>query len=104
MYPTCVSSKLCEFIFKDVSITVAQIKKIKKTKSTYFLILQMGMGLTKVERGLKEDERVARGHFHDRVGESPARCSHFGTTRSSLARLLSEISQFENCESVDSNL
>ena len=26
----------------------------------------------KVERGPKEDERVARSHFHDRVGESPA--------------------------------
>ena len=58
----------------------------------------------KVERGPKEDEIVARGHFHDRVGESPARCGHFGTSGSSLARLLSEISQFENCESVDSNL
>ena len=44
----------------------------------------------KVERGPKED-------FHDRVGESPARCGHFGTSGSSLARLLSEISQFENC-------
>ena len=54
-------------------------------------------GAIKVERGPKEDERVARGHFHDRVGESPARCGHFGTSGSSLARLLSEISQFENC-------
>ena len=24
----------------------------------------------KVERGPKEDERVAQGHFHERVGES----------------------------------
>ena len=51
----------------------------------------------KVERGLKEDERVARGHFHDRVGESPARCGHVGTKNISFTRLLSEISQFENC-------
>ena len=61
-------------------------------------------GAIKVERRPKEDERVVRGHFHDRVGESPARCGRFGTSGSSLARLLSEISQFENCYSVGSNL
>ena len=42
-------------------------------------------------------ERLPKEDIHDRVGESPARCGHFGTSRSSLARLLSEISQFENC-------
>ena len=30
-------------------------------------------------------------------GASPARCRHFGTSGSSLARFLSEILQFENC-------
>ena len=34
---------------------------------------------------------------YDRLGESPAPCAHFGASRSGLARLLSKISQFENC-------
>ena len=30
----------------------------------------------------KEGERVARGHFHERVGESPGRYEIFGTSGS----------------------
>ena len=53
-------------------------------------------GAIKVERGPKEDERVARGHFHERVGESPVREEHFGTSGSAVSFFVSEISQFEN--------
>ena len=51
------------------------------------------------EKGLsfkKEDERVGRGHFHERVGESPVREEHFGTSGSAVSFFVSEISQFEN--------
>ena len=44
----------------------------------------------------KEDERVGRGHFHERVGESPVREEHFGTSGSAVSFFVSEISQFEN--------
>ena len=44
----------------------------------------------------KEDERVGRGHFHERVGESPVREEHFGTSGSAISFFVSEISQFEN--------
>ena len=33
----------------------------------------------------KEDERVAPGHFHERVGESPRRYENFGTSGSAVA-------------------
>ena len=36
-------------------------------------------GAVKVEKGPKEDEGVARGHFHPRENESPHRCRHSGT-------------------------
>ena len=51
-------------------------------------------GAIKVERGTKEDERVAGGH--ERVGESPVREEHFGTSRSPVSFFVSEILQFEN--------
>ena len=53
-------------------------------------------GAIKVERGPKEDERVARGHFHERVGESPRRYENFGTSGSLVAFFVSEIRPFEN--------
>ena len=43
----------------------------------------------------KEDERVGRGHFHERGDESPARCGRFGANGSSLARFVPEIRPFE---------
>ena len=43
----------------------------------------------------KEDERVGRGHFHERGNESPARCGRFGANGSSLARFVPEIWPFE---------
>ena len=49
------------------------------------------------KKGPKEGERVARGHFHERVGESPRRYENFGTSRSSVAFFVSEIQPFENC-------
>ena len=49
------------------------------------------------KKGPKEGERVARGHFHKRVGESPRRYENFGTSRSSVAFFVSEIQPFENC-------
>ena len=33
----------------------------------------------------KEGERVAPGHFHERVGESPRRYENFGTSGSAVA-------------------
>ena len=50
------------------------------------------------ERGRKrpkEGERVALGHFHERVGESPRREKNFGTSGSKLSRFVSEIWPFE---------
>ena len=44
----------------------------------------------------KEGERVARGHFHERVGESPRRYENFGTSGSPVAFFVSEIRPFEN--------
>ena len=35
--------------------------------------------IAKLEKGPKEDEGVARGHFHPRENESPHRCRHSGT-------------------------
>ena len=49
------------------------------------------------KKGPKEGERVARGHFHERVGESPRRYENFGTSGSSVAFFVSEIQPFENC-------
>ena len=44
----------------------------------------------------KEGERVARGHFHERVGESPGRNENFVTSGSPVAFFVSEIQPFEN--------
>ena len=44
----------------------------------------------------KEDERVGRGHFHERVDESPARCGHFGANGSKISRFVPEIRPFKN--------
>ena len=43
----------------------------------------------------KEGERVALGHFHERVGESPRLYENFGTSRSKESRFVSEIWPFE---------
>ena len=43
----------------------------------------------------KEGERVARRHFHERVGESPRREKNFGTSGSKIPRFVSEIWLFE---------
>ena len=55
------------------------------------------------KKGPKEGERVARGHFHERVGESPRRYENFGTSGSSVAFFVSEIQPFENCLGSKSN-
>ena len=44
----------------------------------------------------KEGERVARGHFHERVGESSGRYENFVTSGSPVAFIVSEIRPFEN--------
>ena len=44
---------------------------------------------------LKEDERVRRGHFHERVDESPTCYGHFGTNGSKISLLVPEIRPFE---------
>ena len=51
----------------------------------------------------KEGERVGRGHFHERVGESPRRYENFGTSGSLVAFFVSEIRPFENCLGSKSN-
>ena len=43
----------------------------------------------------KEGERVALGHFHERVGESPRREKNFGTSGSKIRCFVSEIWPFE---------
>ena len=43
----------------------------------------------------KEGERVARRHFHERVGESPRREKNFGTSGYKIRRFVSEIWPFE---------
>ena len=43
----------------------------------------------------KEGERVARRHFHERVGESPRSYENFGTSGSKIRRFVSEIWPFE---------
>ena len=43
----------------------------------------------------KEGERVALGHFHERVGESPRREKNFGTSGYKIRRFVSEIWPFE---------
>ena len=43
----------------------------------------------------KEGERVALGHFHERVGESPRSDENFGTSGSKISRFVSEIWPFE---------
>ena len=44
---------------------------------------------------LKEGERVALGHFHERVGESPRREKNFGTSGSKKSCFVSEVWPFE---------
>ena len=51
----------------------------------------------------KEGERVARGHFHERVGESPRRYETFGISGSPVAFFVSEIRPFEDCLGSKSN-
>ena len=43
----------------------------------------------------KEGERVARRHFHERVGESPRREKNFGTSGYKIRRFVPEIWPFE---------
>ena len=40
--------------------------------------------------------RVAQGHFHERVSESPRRYKNFGTSGSQTSLFVSEIRQFED--------
>ena len=51
----------------------------------------------------KEDERVGRGHFHERVGESPGQDKNFGTSGYKIRCFVSEIRPFENSEGSKSN-
>ena len=43
----------------------------------------------------KEDERVGRGHFHERVGESPRQDENFGANGFEKSRFVPEIRPFE---------
>ena len=43
----------------------------------------------------KEDERVGRGHFHERVGESPGQYENFGANAFTKSRFVPEIRPFE---------
>ena len=43
----------------------------------------------------KEDERVGRGHFHERVDESPRRYENFATNALTKSCFVSEIRPFE---------
>ena len=43
----------------------------------------------------KEDERVGRGHFHERVGESPGQDENFGANAFTKSRFVPEIRLFE---------
>ena len=43
----------------------------------------------------KEDVRVRRGHFHERVEESPTRYGHFGANGSKISCFVPEIRPFE---------
>ena len=43
----------------------------------------------------KKGERVARGHFHERVGESPGQDENFGANGSKISRFVPEIRPFE---------
>ena len=43
----------------------------------------------------KEDERVGRGHFHERVGESPGQDENFGANAFTKSRFVPEIRSFE---------
>ena len=47
------------------------------------------------KKGPKEGERVARGHFHERVGESPRRYENFGTSGSAVAFFVKKLQPFE---------
>ena len=47
------------------------------------------------KKGPKEGERVARGHFHERVGESPVRGCRFATNAFTKSCFVSEIRPFE---------
>ena len=43
----------------------------------------------------KEDERVGRGHFHERVGESPGQDENFGANAFTKSCFVPEIRPFE---------
>ena len=43
----------------------------------------------------KEDERVGRGHFHERVGESPGQDENFGANEFTKSCFVPEIRPFE---------
>ena len=43
----------------------------------------------------KEDERVGRGHFHERVGESPGQDENFGANAFTKSHFVAEIRPFE---------
>ena len=47
------------------------------------------------KKGPKEGERVARGHFHERVGESPGQDENFGANAFTKSRFVPEIWPFE---------
>ena len=47
------------------------------------------------KKGLKEGERVGRGHFHERVDESPGQDENFGANGSKISRFVPEIRPFE---------
>ena len=51
----------------------------------------------------KEDERVGRGHFHERVDESPRRYENFGTNAFKKSCFVSEIRPFEEKKSAGIN-
>ena len=51
------------------------------------------------KKGPKEGERVARGHFHERVGESPGQDENFGANGSKISCFVPEIQPFEKKKS-----
>ena len=50
-----------------------------------------------------KSERVALGHFHERVGESPRSYENFGTSGSKKSRFVFEIRPLENSKGSKSN-
>ena len=52
----------------------------------------------------KEDERVGRGHFHERVDESPQRYENFGTNAFKKSCFVSEIRPFEESAGIKNSV